>query len=186
VGAESRQGQPGFSGNSQTLTGFKELGLVFRWLTSFQLIQFLKSTAMIRFYAIAALFFCFVYLNISRIDFFLCGILFLAVFISMFYFDDDALLKKLLYFYLAGSIGFMVVFFAKIPAKSADVLNYPSDWLCLVFILSYFIYAWMLIRNTSLLRKKFRMVLILAVVPPFVIGTIFKYLLLVPMPKEGL
>jgi len=65
-------------------------------------------------------------------------------------------------------------------------LPYTSDWLTLVFIIAYCVYVWTLIRKNTRLRKKYKTSLILAVVAPFLIGFIFKYLLLVPMPKEGL
>jgi hypothetical protein len=42
------------------------------------------------------------------------------------------------------------------------------------------------IRNRPSLRKKYRLSIILALAAPFLIGIIFKYLLLVPMPTEGL
>lgn len=170
---------------------FKEVGLdavknVLRSLVSGEMVRFLKNPSTIRFYAIFVLFFSLVYLNISRIDFFLCSILFLVVFISMFYFDDDALFRKLFVFYLVGTTFFIVYFALNIPAILDPLLPFASDWLTLVFIISYCIYAWTLIRGTPLLRKKYRTSLILAVAAPFLIGPAFKYLLLVPMPTEGL
>jgi len=166
--------------------GFKEIGRVINWLSSADMTRFLKTPANIRFYAITVLFFSLVYVNISRIDFFLCSVLFLVVFISMFYFDDDALLKKMLFFYMAGSVFFIVYFALNLPAILEPVLPFASDWLTLAFIISYCIYTWTLIRGVPALRKKYKTSLILAVTVPFIIGPIFKYLLLVPMPKEGL
>jgi hypothetical protein len=43
-----------------------------------------------------------------------------------------------------------------------------------------------IIRNRPSLRKKYRPASFLALAAPFLIGIIFKYLLLVPMPTEGL
>ena len=88
--------------------GSEELKRVLRWLGSPDVVRFLKTAPLLRFYAIVVLFFSFVYLNIPRIDFFLCSVLFLVVFISMFYFDDDILLKKMFFFYLAGTILFVL------------------------------------------------------------------------------
>ena len=48
------------------------------------------------------------------------------------------------------------------------------------------VYAWVLIRGNPVMRKKYRTAMIVAFVSPFVIGMIFKYFLLVPMPSEGL
>jgi len=166
--------------------GFQELRRILRWLGSSDLIHFLKTMAVIRFYTIVVLFFSFVFLNIPRIDFFLCSVLFLVVFISMFYFDDATLLKKMLLFYLTGTCIFIIYFAMGLSAALTPTLPYPSDWLTLVFIIAYCVYVWTLIRKNKRLRKKYKTSLILAVVAPFLIGFIFKYLLLVPMPKEGL
>jgi hypothetical protein len=168
------------------MAGIKALAETIRWLGSRNLLQFLVSESVIRFYAIAVLFLSLVYLNLPRIDFFLSAILFLAVFITMFYFDDDQLLKKLFYFYLAG-IGVLIVYFALgIDPVLGRYVPFAADILTLCFILAYCIYAWTLIRFHPPLRRKYRISLIVAVAAPFVVGPIFKYFLLVPMPTEGL
>ncbi|MEE4112975.1 MAG: hypothetical protein V2I40_09190 [Desulfobacteraceae bacterium] len=166
--------------------GLRGLTDTLHWLGSSELLHFFKTPALFRFYAMIVLFFSFVFLNIPRIDFFLCAILFLIVFITMFYFDDDALLKKMLLFYLSGSIVFLVFFSQGLSETLETSLPYPSDWLTIAFIIAYCIYVWSLIRNVPPLRKKYRTAVILAVVAPFTIGPIFKFFLLVPMPKEGL
>ncbi len=112
--------------------------------------------------------------------------LFLVVFISMFYFDDDTLLKKMFFFYLAGTILYVLLMASGLLAALTSVLHYPSDWFAFVFIIGYCVYVWTLIRDNPALRIKFKTSLILSVATPFLIGPIFKYLLLVPMPKEGL
>ena len=58
------------------LAGFRA---VINWLSSSELMMFMKTDAMWRFYAIVALFFTFVFMSIPRVDFFLCAILFLLV-----------------------------------------------------------------------------------------------------------
>jgi hypothetical protein len=166
--------------------GSEELKRVLRWLGSPDLLRFLKTAPLLRFYAIVVLFFSFVYVNIPRIDFFLCSVLFLVVFISMFYFDDDALLKKMLFFYLSGTILLVIFMASGLSAALTSVLHYPSDWFAFAFIIAYCIYVRTLIRDNPALRLKFKTSLILSVTTPFLIGPIFKYLLLVPMPKEGL
>lgn len=174
-----------------TRTALKTVGLtalknVLRWLVGPALADYLKTAANIRFYAIAVLLLSFIYLNIPRIDFFLCSVLFLMVFITMFYLDDEGILKKLLFFYLAGTALFAVYFLLGLAEIADARLPYAGDWLMILFILVFCTYAWMLIRNQPALRKKYRTSLILAFLAPFLIGAIFKYLLLVPMPFEGL
>ena len=166
--------------------GTAEFKNVCRWLTSSELIQHLILPPLIRFYAMVVLFTAFVFLNIPRVDFLLGSVLFLLAFISMFYFDDDVLLTKLFFFYLIGT-GTVVLFFLFGLQKILEpILPYPSDWLTLIFILAYAVYAWTLIHHSAMLRKKYRTSLMLALIVPFIICPIFKYFLLVPMPKEGL
>jgi len=166
--------------------GSQEFKRVLCWLGSPDVLHFLKTAPLLRFYAIVVLFFSFVYLTIPRIDFFLCSVLFLVVFISMFFFDDDTLLKKMFFFYLSGTILLVAFLASGLAAALTSVLHYPSDWFALVFIIAYCIYVRTLIRDNPARRLKFKTSLILSVVTPFLIGPIFKYLLLVPMPKEGL
>ena len=171
-------------------TAMKEVGVealknVLRWLMGPECIRFLKTASSMRFYAMLILFFSFVYLNIPRIDFFLCSILFLIVFISMFYFEDDTLLKKLLKFYLFGILIWMVLLFSGVSTALSQRFLYTNDLFAVVFIIAYCIYTWKLIRNDPGLRKKYKLSLLLALAAPFLICSIFKYLLLVPMPHEG-
>jgi hypothetical protein len=166
--------------------GRKAFGNTLQWLFSKNLFQFLNTVSILRFYAIAVLFLSFVYLNIPRIDFFLSAVLFLSVFITMFYFDEAALLKKLFFFYLAGAAFFIIYFAVGLDGLLSQILPFARDILALGFILGYCLYAWRLIRSSPQLRRKYRTGLIVAVVAPLIVGLIFKYFLLVPMPSEGL
>ncbi len=168
------------------MVGYKAFAETVRWLTSKALLQFLNSITNLRFYSIVVLFLSFVFLNIPRIDFFLSAVLFLAVFITSFYFDDAELLKKLFFFYLAGVIVLIIYFSLGLNEPLGRIVPFPSDILALCFIVAYAVYAWMLIRNNAALRKKYRTATIAAIAAPLIVGTIFKYFLLVPMPAEGL
>jgi hypothetical protein len=166
--------------------GVEEFKNTVRWLLSRRLMWHLTLDATVRFYAIAILFMTLVFLNLPRIDFFLDAVLFLFAFITMFYFYDDALMKKFLFFYLAGEVIFIIYF----ALGFDDILNgiYPfsTDILALCFLMGYVLYVWISVRRTPDLRKRFRLALIVSLLAPFMIGPIFKYFLLVPMPKEGL
>ena len=166
--------------------GAAEFRNVLGWLASRELIRFLKSAATMRFYAIVLLFLSFVYLQIPRIDFFLCSVLFLLAFISMFYFDDDQLLKKFFFFYLGGVAVFLLFFIFGFQTKLDPMVSYSADWLTLVFLIIYGIYVRVVIHGTPEWKKKYRIGLIISVATPFIICPIFKYFLLVPMPTEGL
>jgi hypothetical protein len=174
-----------------TINAFRTVGRkgftdTLAWLKRPELIRFLKSEAMMRFHAIVVLLFSFVFLNIPRIDFFLCAVLFLSAFITMFYLDDPVLLIKMLRVYLAGTALLILWFMLGIQSVLESRLPYPSDWLALIFIIVYCVTVFRMICTNTILRKKYRTGLILAVVAPFTIGPIFKYFLLVPMPTEGL
>ena len=156
------------------------------WLKSPELIRFLTSDAMMRFHAVVVLLFSFVFLTIPRIDFFLSAVLFLTAFITMFYLDDAALLLKMLRVYLAGIALLLLWVALGIPGLLEGRLPYPNDWLTMAFIAAYGVYGFTLVRGDAAMRQKYRTSLIIAVAAPFVIGSIFKYFLLVPMPTEGL
>jgi hypothetical protein len=166
--------------------GYKSFAETVRWLSSKGLLQFLNSVSNLRFYAIVVLFLSFVFLNIPRIDFFLSAVLFLAVFITSFYFDEAELLKKLFFFYLAGTIVLIIYFSLGVNEPLERIVPFPADILAICFIVSYCVYAWMLIGNNGPLRKKYRTAMIVAIASPFIVGMLFKYFLLVPMPAEGL
>lgn len=166
--------------------GFKAFTATARWLSSKALLQFLNSVQNLRFYAIVVLLLSFVFLNIPRIDFFLSAVLFLTVFITSFYLDDAGLLKKLFFFYLAGVIVLILYFLFGFNEPLSRVVPFPADILVLCFIVAYCVYAWMLVRKNTALRKKYRTAMIVAITAPFIVGLIFKYFLLVPMPAEGL
>ena len=172
--------------NALKTVGVSGLKDTLGWLVSPELMHFIKSEAIIRFYAIVVLLFSFVFLNIPRIDFFLCSVLFLCAFITMFYLDDPSLLVRMLVMYLAGTVCFIVWFLLGIPEALEATLPYSSDWLTLVFTLFFCFYVFHLIRHQPRLHKKYKTGLIVAIVAPFTIGSIFKYFLLVPMPTEGL
>ena len=168
------------------MVGFKAFGETVRWLLSKALLQFLNSIPNLRFYTIVVLFLSFVFLTIPRIDFFISAVLFLVVFITSFYFDDAMLLKKLFFFYLTGIIVLILYFAFGLNDPLGRIVPFPADILTICFIVSYSVYAWKLIRRNPMLRKKFRTAMIIAFVSPFIVGTIFKYFLLVLMPSEGL
>lgn len=172
-------------------TALKTVGLVglktsLHWLGSRNLVQYLQTPSSMRFYAMVVLLFIYVFLAIPRIDFFAASVFFLLPFISMFYFDEDALLKKLFGFFLVAAIGLLLFFILGIAPALEDTLPYAGDWLTLALVVAYALLTWRAIRDIPRLRGKFRTSLVLAVATPFTVGPIFKYLLLVPMPTEGL
>jgi len=171
--------------------GLKAVGLgefknTLRWLLSRHMAWFLQLDTTARFYAMAVLFLTLVFLNLARIDFFLDAVLFLFAFVTMFYFYDDKLMKKFLLFYLAGEVLFIIYFAVGLDSILTGMHPFATDVLALCFLLGYALYVWGSVRRNADLRKRYRLALIVSLLAPFIIGPIFKYFLLVPMPKEGL
>jgi len=140
----------------------------------------------IRFIGILLALFSFVYLNIPRIDFFISVTLFLTYFISVFYFDDKDLLKKLTLFYFIGSIIFIILFVFDISKIINSYYEYFIDILALFFYLSYVIYNWVNVKSSRIFKKRLIVSLLVSLVVPLVLCPTFRYFLLVPLPKEGL
>jgi len=140
----------------------------------------------IRFISILLALLSFVYLNIPRIDFFISIILFLTFFISVFYFDDKDLLKKLTLFYFTGSIIFIILFAFGISKFLNSYYQYFMDVLALFFFTIYVLYGWINVRNSQIYRKRLTISLLVALAVPLILCPIFRYFLLVPLPKEGL
>ncbi len=64
--------------------------------------------------------------------------------------------------------------------------EFGADWLVMLIILTLCILAKSSIKGQPELTRKYRRCLIIAFAAPLIIGIIFKYFLLVPMPYEGL
>ncbi|MCG8684727.1 MAG: hypothetical protein MI892_07630 [Desulfobacterales bacterium] len=162
--------------------GFKAVGEVLGIVLSPALKDILTQKANIRFFAILTLFFSFVFVMLPRVDFFLAAILFLCAFIAMFYLDDDAILVKLFAFF-AFEMVCLIIFLIVIPD---GITEYPGDWFLLGAIPAFIFYAGKMAKQHPETRTKFKLVLILSFAAPVLIGGAFKYLLLVPMPFEGM
>ena len=167
--------------------GFRALGESLAAVTGGEPKKRFEKPANIRFFAILTLFVSFVFLLLPRVDFFLAATLFLLAFISMFYLDSHALLVRLFGFF-ALEMALMLLFFLGVFVFSPNLsfTQYPGDWLTLILILAFALNAARLTRSDARLRQRYRLTLGLSLAAPLVIGGAFKYLLLVPMPFEGL
>jgi len=156
-----------------------------------QFIQGLKererglSNSSRRFIAILLALISFVYLYIPRIDFFLCIILFLLFFISVFYFDEVRLLKKLTLFYGGGSLVFLLLFLSGLSRILNGAFKYSTDVLALLFFIACYVYTRVLVRGDAALKHKLRVTLIMTFTPAVLLVPVFRYFLLVPLPHEG-
>lgn len=144
-----------------------------------------SSGKTLRLLGILLVIFVYVYLNIPRIDYFLSTLFCLAVFMSFFYLNRSDLLKRLFTFYLVGCLLFLGVFVFGIDKPLNEGFPYFMDALVFSFFLAYMVYCRILIRGDSGLTRKFKITLIMSIVPSLVLIPSFKYFLLVPLPVEG-
>ena len=142
------------------------------------------STA--RFLSIVSCFVFFIFMNVPRVDFVICSILFLFVFIQSFYPDEEKYLIRISTIYFIGSMVF-VAYFGFGFAKSLQAsYRYITDIMNVVFILVMVVYTFWLFRREAELYRKFKIGLIISFIVPLFVGPIFKYRLLIPLPYEGL
>ena len=172
-------------------TAFKAVGLsglksALSYLGGPDFISFLKQPDIIRFYGIVLNLVVFVFILVPRIDFFLAAVIFLLFFFFMFYCGTPEHLVRLLWLALGTTLVLCVFLYTGIEEKFSSVVLFPADILVILFIAILILITRQQLSQSPELKIKFRRSLVVAFVAPFTIGIIFKYLLLVPMPFEGL
>lgn len=144
------------------------------------------SLSNFRFLSIVILFVCYVYLYIPRVDFFICSLLFLFTFINMFHLEDLIIFKRMLGVFCIGVLTTIVFF-----ATGADQWlggsegGHPGDWLTVIFLIFMVVFTKNQVAGEPSLIRRFRHGTIVAFLSPFILGPIFKFFLLVPLPYEG-
>lgn len=128
----------------------------------------------------------YIYMSMSRIDFYLNSILFLASIMLIFYLDEPQVMRRLFGFYLAGSVLFLIFFASGLEERLGGIAPFPADLLAILFTVVFAAYARTHARRSVERMKRFRLALSMAVATPLLIGGLFKYFLLVPLPREGL
>jgi hypothetical protein len=159
------------------LSGAREVGAMLG--TAFK-ISFWTAAANVRFMAILLVLFSYVFLLLPRVDFFLASVLFLLGFILLFYPQQHDLLLR----FLAAYAMVMVVAGGLLLAVS-EANPALADWGCLLLIPILASYGYRMLQVDPLLARKFWITLAVAIIGPLLIGITFKYLLLVPLPYEG-
>lgn len=139
-----------------------------------------------RFLSIISCFAFYIFMNIPRVDFAIGSILFLFVFIQSFYIDEEKYLVRISLLFFVGSLLFVAYFAFGIAKSMQDSYKYFSDILNIVFILVMVGYTFMLVKGQPEQFRRFKIGLIISFLTPIIVGTIFKYRLLIPLPYEGL
>lgn len=169
----------------------KSIGLegvqeIFGFLLGPAMCKYLGEVKTIKFYAIVLNLVVFVFLMIPRIDFFPAAIQFLLVFFFMFYLDDERALSKIFKFTIITTVILGLFLLTGIEAHVSAIVQFSGDYLVFAIIGAICFLAGTLINGQAEQRRKYRLCLLVAFAAPVIIGIIFKYFLLVPMPFEGL
>ncbi len=144
------------------------------------------SRGTIRFLIIVMALFIFVFINIPRIDFFISIILFLLPFISIFYIDDYAIIKKGSIFFFAGNSFIFLLFLTGVSDALNAIYVYMTDALGLLLFISFIIFLKLQIKDNKDYKKKLLISILVTFIVPLILVPIFRYFLLVPLPKEGM
>lgn len=189
---------PLFVGSTLSLLGgilisiaFKSVGMegmksVFSFLGSSEFRRFLQEKKTVRFYGVVFNLLVFVFLMIPRIDFFPAAILFLLSLFFMYYLGDHQQLKKVFGFLLAAHLLLGVFLLLGLGDKVIPGVEFGGDCLVFCIIVALCVFTKLQIREQQELKRKFRLCLLIGFLAPMIVGIIFKYFLLVPMPFEGL
>lgn len=138
-----------------------------------------------RFLAILVPLLSLVYMNLPRIDFFLSILLFLLFFITVFYFDEFNLLKKLLAFYSIEMGVLLLLFLTGIDTILTQAFRYSIDILALVLIVALYLFLKLCIKGQEEYKQKLRHALFISILTPLLLVPSFRFFLRVPLPKEG-
>jgi hypothetical protein len=137
----------------------------------------------LRFIAVVGVIAVSVFLYIPRVDFVLSAALFLIALMSMFAFDDDFLLKRLvLVFGGLGALFFLYVI-SGLDAMLSEGFYFAPDVVGGIVLAAYLVIAGGFSGNARMSR--FLKLVALSLVVPLVLVPVFKYLLYIPLPREG-
>lgn len=129
----------------------------------------------------------YIYVLISWYDFFLASAVFLLLYVGIYYLDDARITRKLLRIYYSGIAISIAIFITEADKVINSVYPFTTDLMLLVVgILLITIMYRVAIKSNNELRQKVRRLTLIAIIFPAVLCPIFRYFLLVPLPKEGL
>jgi hypothetical protein len=141
----------------------------------------------VRLVMVIALIGAYVYALVPRVDFFLATALFLQAFIGSFYPERSDMMKVHAAPFLAFSVLVGVLALVGPTREPETLFAGVIDAAALgLFVIVAFVGLRRLAGPTQPDRRRVRIGLVVSVVVPLILCPVFKYLLLVPLPMEGL
>ncbi len=131
-------------------------------------------------------FFILIFLFIPRVDFLISLIFFLMSTIGMFYLDRVSLFIRVGKFLGISAVAFSLLAYSGFASILVNAFEFTLD--IVVFFMT--VYVYILLRkqvgSDLQLKKKLKIVTIVAIGIPLLVTVVFRYSLLVPLPVEGL
>jgi hypothetical protein len=144
------------------------------------------SEANIRYASILVPLFALVYVNMTRIDIFFAFSLFLVFTIAAFYLESFEIMKKLLFFYTIQMGILFILTVTKLDIVLNNVFANSMDVIALIMLVSLnCMVSYLIKKYTGEQKKKLRHIIAVSYITPVAIIMFFKFMLRIPMPKEG-
>jgi len=141
------------------------------------------SGAHIRFIAVVGVIAVSVFLYMPRVDFVLSAAALLAGLMSMFVFDDEALIRKLVTLWTALAGAFFIYCVTGLHASWTEGFYFASDIVGGVVLVAYLAIAAVFVGGAR--RSRYFKLVAISFLVPLIIVPLFKYLLYIPLPREG-
>ncbi|MBN2049238.1 MAG: hypothetical protein JW760_02235 [Spirochaetales bacterium] len=128
----------------------------------------------------------FVYLFIPRIDFMISIMFFLSFVCTVFYAENKRVFTRVTFVYILECAVLVLFYISPLARLLNGLYVYSMDFMALLFLVFLYMQARKVMKRENVPLKKLRTVLFVAVLTPLFLCPVFRYALLVPLPKEGL
>ena len=122
---------------------------------------------------------------VPRVDFVVAGFFFLLAFTLAFHVREPRVAKLALLAYFLVALALLVMAGLGLTPVVRTGVAYLVDALVLLVAAAIFLAARAMTGDAAV-RHRLRQCLAVALATPFLLGIVFKFLLLVPLPREGL
>jgi len=140
----------------------------------------------IRVWVVAFALGSFIYVFIPNIDFFISIATFLFFVCSVFYSESPRVFRHMTRLFLVETAVFALIFASGVSDVLTHLYYYSTDAVALVMLVVMNVYARRLMKLDGLSGKKITTVMWLSIITPLILCPVFRYLLLTPLPNEGI
>ena len=140
----------------------------------------------IRVWVVAFALGSFIYVFIPKIDFVVSIATFLFFICAVFYSESPRVFKYLTRFFLGETAVLVILFVSGIADILIGIYPYTIDAAALVLLVVMNVYARRLMKQDGLSGKKINTVMWVSIITPLILCPVFRYLLLTPLPNEGI